>query len=182
MVTSKQRDLLWSPEYPALCQTSYIHCLTEKITGFTVGEKNMVLIFQVRKLRSREVKWFARSQWWSWHLYYFRASTAAMTSCKLEWSLVGEAVPWQIYPPSLKPQAQFCRRPTWSLFSPLIAQGSWGFPYSSVGKESACNAGDPSSIPGSGRSPQEGIGCPFQCSQASLVTQLAKNLPAMWET
>ena len=30
--------------------------------------------------------------------------------------------------------------------------------HSSVGKESACNAGDPSSIPGLGRSPGEGIG------------------------
>ena len=35
-----------------------------------------------------------------------------------------------------------------------------GFPDSSVGKESACNAGDPSSIPGSGRSAGEGIGYP----------------------
>ena len=39
-----------------------------------------------------------------------------------------------------------------------------GFPDSSVGKESACNAGDPSSIPGSGRSPGEGIGYPLQYS------------------
>ena len=37
-----------------------------------------------------------------------------------------------------------------------------GFPASSVGKESACNVGDPSSIPGSGRSTGEGIGYPFQ--------------------
>ena len=36
----------------------------------------------------------------------------------------------------------------------------WGFPYSSGGKESACNAGDPSSIPGSGRPTGEGIGTP----------------------
>ena len=35
------------------------------------------------------------------------------------------------------------------------------FPHSSVGKESACNAGDPSSIPGSGRYPGEGIGYPL---------------------
>ena len=34
----------------------------------------------------------------------------------------------------------------------------WGFPDSSVGKESACNAGDPGLIPGLGRSPGEGIG------------------------
>ena len=38
------------------------------------------------------------------------------------------------------------------------------FPGSSVGKESACNAGDPGSIPGSGRSPGEGKGYPFQYS------------------
>ena len=57
-----------------------------------------------------------------------------------------------------------------------------GFACSSVGKESACNAGDPSLILGSGRCPGEGIGYPFQYSWASLVAQLVKNLPAMWET
>ena len=60
--------------------------------------------------------------------------------------------------------------------------GELGFPDSSVGKESACNAGDPSSIPGSGRSTGEGIGYPLQYSWASLVAQLVKNPPAMWET
>ena len=58
----------------------------------------------------------------------------------------------------------------------------WGFPDSSVGKESACNAGDPGSIPGSGRFAGEGIGYPLQHSRASFVAQLVKNLPAMWET
>ena len=57
-----------------------------------------------------------------------------------------------------------------------------GFPDSSVGKESTCNTGDPGSIPGSGRSTGEGIGYPFQYSWASLVAQLVKNLPTMWET
>ena len=57
-----------------------------------------------------------------------------------------------------------------------------GFPGSSTGKESTCNAEDPSSIPGSGRSPGEGIGYLFQYSWASLVAQLVRNLPAMWET
>ena len=57
-----------------------------------------------------------------------------------------------------------------------------GFPGSSVGKESACNAGDPGSMPGLGRSPGEGIGYPLQYSWASLMAQLVKNLPAMWET
>ena len=44
-----------------------------------------------------------------------------------------------------------------------------GFPGSSAGKESACNAEDPSSIPGSGRSTGEGIGYPLQYSWASFV-------------
>ena len=57
-----------------------------------------------------------------------------------------------------------------------------GFPQNSVGKESACNAGGPGSIPGSGRSPGEGIGYPLQYSWASLVAQLVKNPPANRET
>ena len=57
-----------------------------------------------------------------------------------------------------------------------------GFPHSSVGKESACNAADPDSIPGMGRSAGEGTGYPVQYSWASLVAQLVKNLTAMWET
>ena len=57
-----------------------------------------------------------------------------------------------------------------------------GFPDSSVGKESTCNAAHPSSILGSGRSPGEGIGYPLQYSWVSLVAQLVKNLPVMWET
>ena len=57
-----------------------------------------------------------------------------------------------------------------------------GFLDSSFGKESACNARDSSSIPGLGRSAGEGIGYPLQYSWASLVAQLVKNPPAMWET
>ena len=55
------------------------------------------------------------------------------------------------------------------------------FKYSSVGKESACNAGDSCLIPGSGRSGGEGIGYPLQYSWASLVAQLVKNPPVMCE-
>ena len=51
---------------------------------------------------------------------------------------------------------------------------NWGFPDSSVDKESTCNAGDPSSIPGLGRSPGEGLGYPRQSSWASLVVHLDK--------
>ena len=57
-----------------------------------------------------------------------------------------------------------------------------GFPHSSVGKESASNAGDPSLIPRSGRAPGEGIGYTLQYSWASLVAQMGKNPPAMQET
>ena len=66
------------------------------------------------------------------------------------------------------------------LFMCLLAI-SKGFPHSSVGKESACNAGDPGSIPGSGRSIGKGIGDPFQYSWASPVAQQVKNLPTMRE-
>ena len=56
-----------------------------------------------------------------------------------------------------------------------------GFPDSSDGKESAWNAGDSRLIPGLGISAGEGISYPLQYSWASLVAQLVKNLPAMWE-
>ena len=68
------------------------------------------------------------------------------------------------------------------LFFTGICECNMGFPHSSVGKESTCNAGDPSLIPGPGRSPGEGIGYPLQYFGASLVAQLVKNLPAMQET
>ena len=55
-------------------------------------------------------------------------------------------------------------------FSNLCLQDQ-GFPNSSVGKESACNAGHP----GLGRSAGEGIGYPLQYSWASLVAKLVKN-------
>ena len=48
------------------------------------------------------------------------------------------------------------------------------FPRSSVGKESAYNARDPSSIPGLGKIAGEGIGYPLQYLWASLVAQLVK--------
>ena len=70
------------------------------------------------------------------------------------------------------------------------------FPGGSDGKESACNVGDPGSIPGLGRLPGEGNGYPLQysglensmdcivngVSKNSLVAQTVKRLPAMWET
>ena len=49
-------------------------------------------------------------------------------------------------------------------------------------KESTCSAGDLGSFPGLGRSPGGGYGTPLQYFWASLVAELVKNLPAMWET
>ena len=56
------------------------------------------------------------------------------------------------------------------------------FPDTSVGKETNCNEGDPSSITRSGRSAGERIGYPLQYSWASFVAQLVKNPAAMQET
>ena len=53
-----------------------------------------------------------------------------------------------------------------------------GFPHSSVGKESACNAGDPGLIPGLGRSPGEANDNPLQYS--CLENQMDKG--AWWAT
>ena len=57
-----------------------------------------------------------------------------------------------------------------------------GFPDSSVGKESACSAGEPDSILGLGRYAGGEIGYSLQYSWASLVAQLVKYPPAMWGT
>ena len=70
--------------------------------------------------------------------------------------------------------------PPWLLLFFAVTIDS--FPDSSVGKESPCNARDPGSIPGSGRSAREGIGYPLQYSWASLLAQQVKNLPAVQET
>ena len=64
------------------------------------------------------------------------------------------------------------------IFTYLISK--LGFPDSSAGKESTCNAGDPGL--GVGKIPWEGIGYPLQYSWASLVAPMVKNPPAMWET
>ena len=56
---------------------------------------------------------------------------------------------------------------------------NFGFPGSSAGKESACSAGDPTSVPGLGRSAGEGIGSSLQYSWASLLAQMVKNFPAV---
>ena len=64
----------------------------------------------------------------------------------------------------------------------VILRGSWAFPDSSGGKEASCNARDPGSIPGLGRSAGEGIGYPTPVFLGFRVAQLVRNLPAMQET
>ena len=74
-----------------------------------------------------------------------------------------------------------------SLFILAMPVYRLGFPHSSVGKESTCNAGELGLVAGSERSTGEGIGYPLQYSWTSLVAQLVKSqlvkiLPTMWET
>ena len=58
------------------------------------------------------------------------------------------------------------------------------FPGSSSGKESACNAGDPGSIPGSERFPGEGNGYPLEtpmdCKEIKPVNPKG-NQPGTWK-
>ena len=56
------------------------------------------------------------------------------------------------------------------------------FPGSSGCKESAWNAGDPGLNSELGRSPGGGIGYSLQCFWASLVAQMVKNPPVIWDT
>ena len=58
----------------------------------------------------------------------------------------------------------------------------WASLIAQLVKNLSANAGDPGSIPGSGRSLGEGIGYPLQYFGASLVAQVVKNAPAVWET
>ena len=69
---------------------------------------------------------------------------------------------------NLKPQASLFLG---SLPKFILTTWSGSSPHSSVGKGSTCNAGDPNSIPVSGRSPGEGIGYPLQYSWPSLVVK-----------
>ena len=80
------------------------------------------------------------------------------------------------------PERELIRLIFFNFFFLHWSRDEHGFPCSSAGKESTCNAGDPGLIPGSGRSPGKGIGYPLQYSWAFLVSQTVKNLPAMRET
>ena len=87
--------------------------------------------------------------------------------------LPGESQGWNLMGCHLWGRIESDTTETW------LSSSGRGFPGSSAGKESSCAAGDPGSIPGSGRSTGEGIGYPLQYFWASLVAQLGKNPPAM---
>ena len=81
-------------------------------------------------------------------------------------------IPWTEEPGGMQSMGSHRVRHDWS---DLARTWPLGFPVSSAGKESSCNAGDPDSIPGSGSFPGKGIGYPLQYSWASLVAQMGKN-------
>ena len=110
--------------------------------------------------------------------------TCTLSRQKLQGHHEETELPWDIHKVFTSPHGRCtCTIQHWqsSHFRNLY-KTSEGVPHSSVGKESTCHAGDSSSIPGSVISPGEAIGYPLQYSWASLVAQLEKNLPAMWET
>ena len=75
--------------------------------------------------------------------------------------------------------SQYCGDLYWlSYLQPIM----FWLPSSSVGKEPACNAEDPRSVPRLGKSAGEGTGYSLQYSWASLVAQMVKNPPATQET
>ena len=120
------------------------------------------LIFSVRFLLillvtvyERKMFYFVTS--WKGHFYSSLKRQTVVNFLKYSWN------PWfYLY--------SFCS----VILDVYVFRCSWllisCFPNSSVGKESACNAVDAGSIPGSGRSPGEGIGYPIHYSWASLVS------------
>ena len=93
------------------------------------------------------------------------------------WSLL------KLIPSSLRSTEQLLNK-TESFFKVLLLAHIFGKPYldtlgfpgGSAGKESACRAGDPGSIPGSGRSPGEGLGYPLH-----LAWRISMDRGARWD-
>ena len=149
------------------------------------------------------------SQWrpWKWpeleshskyvqitHVCVFRSKKSYVAQCVCSWVNKADLARWQFY---LFIKEVFggnfqwlltdCL--VWMLLYLIITSSPWGLPDSSDGKESTCNAGDPGSLLGLGRPGDpgslpagEGIGYPLQYSWVSLVAQLVKNPPTIWET
>ena len=82
----------------------------------------------------------------------------------LRWGI--HVYPWLIHVNVWQKPLQYCKVISLQLIKKYILKkkSKHGFPHSSVGKESTCNAGDPCLISELGRSPGEGKGYPLQCS------------------
>ena len=98
----------------------------------------------------------------------------SLSHCLKSWALSSAWVMKQMHGCLPTSKYDLSHSKLWHL---CISSAFWGFPDSSVGIESTCNAGDRGSIPGLGRSPGEGIGYPLQYSWASLVAQLQCGRP-----
>ena len=134
-------------------------------------EKGSQKLTKKKKKIKRQKKWIVCIKWWLVIQCIILGTTGRLGPCL-----------W-----SLKKKCSFHWRRLLKSYRTRNSIGYhgcqwWGFPDSSVGKESACSTGDPGSIPESGRSPGEGIGYPVQHSWASLVAQMVKNLPALRDT
>ena len=97
----------------------------------------------------------------------------------LTWDIHNDRMPWRGW---TQEEAYIAPKNVCRAMFVIMLKDNMGFPGSSAGKESTCNAGDPSLIPRVGRPNGEGIGYPLQDSWASLVAQTVKNPPAMQET
>ena len=109
--------------------------------------------------------------------------SAHVASCNTAMGWISHTPPWSLAVGSCTWFSESLFHWFWVLTSSSASSSSFLGNYcGSVGKESTCNAGDLGLIPGSGRSPGEGIGYPLEYSWASLVAQLVKNPHAMRET
>ena len=129
--------------------------------------------------------WWGGLRKWGWIGFKCCTNTTQNFSllCKAEKKSKSESVSHSVVSDSLGPQGLYLSRLLcpWNSPDKNTGVGCYflllrnGFLHSSVGKESTCNAEDPSSIPGLGISPGEGMGYPLQYSWASLMAQLVKN-------
>ena len=136
-----------------------------KVSNMLLGKSRGQLQIVLERM-----KWLGQSRSWLWCWYLAVSDGESKVWCYKEQYCIGT---WNV---------GSVNQGKLEVVKQEMARLNKGFPDSSVGKESTCNAGDPSSIPVLGRSAEEGIGYPLHYSWASFVAQLVKNLPAMWET
>ena len=125
------------------------------------------------------------SKWWFFPFIFISWRLITLQYCSgfchtLTWISHGFTCIPHLYPPSHLPFHSSWGTHLLSFFTfPIYFKG---IPESSGSKESACDVGDPGSIPGSGRSVGEADRLPTPKFLDFSVTQLVKKVPAMWET